>query len=62
LKERAHLEDLNIDGDSEMDLKEIDLENMQSINQVQKWNKWWALVNTVMITGLQKGAEDSLNG
>jgi L-rhamnose mutarotase len=45
-----------------MYLKEIALENMQSINQAQKRNKWWALVNTVMITGLQTGAEDSLNG
>ena len=44
-----------------MDLKEIGLESMQSINQVQKRNKWWALVTTVMIPGLQQEAEDSLN-
>jgi L-rhamnose mutarotase len=44
-----------------MDIKEIALENMQLMNQVQKRNKWWALVNTVMIPVLQQEAEDSLN-
>jgi hypothetical protein len=36
---KRHLEDLNIDGDSEIDHKERGLENMQLINHVQKRNK-----------------------
>ena len=34
---------------------------MQSINQAQNKDKWWALMNTVMIPGLQQEADDSLN-
>jgi hypothetical protein len=49
-------------GDTEMDFKETGLQGgMQSINQSLDRDKWWALVNTVKIHGLQQEAEDSLN-
>jgi hypothetical protein len=44
---------------TDMDLKTNRLRR-HAVNQAQNRDKWWALLNTVMIPELQQEAEDSL--
>jgi alpha-glucosidase (family GH31 glycosyl hydrolase) len=46
-KERNHLEDQGVDG-IRMDLRDIAWGNVEDIQLAQGWDRWRALVNTVM--------------
>jgi hypothetical protein len=48
-KERNHLKDQDVVDNIKMDLREIGLDSVDSIDMAQDRDKWRALVNTVLM-------------
>jgi hypothetical protein len=48
LKRRDHSEDLGVDGNMRMDLREIGWDDVDWMHVAQNREQWWALVNMVM--------------